>query len=376
MKVTNLADNLSRAIKKHSFLLVYIKGSPDPDAIATSFAFYAISASLGTPCLIYSRMQPSLRQNRMLVDSLNIPIIFGDRLPDLSQFSGYVILDHPSNFEKEISSLRCAVHLDHHSRSEECVDADFSFIEDDVNSLSSVFAFLLERFGTGMEESALRRVATALQYGILTDTDRMERATEIDTRASVKLSRHSDHLLIEELINLPYSGETHGVILRAMRDNLVYKDWLISGVGYLDEINRDAIAIAADYLLEKNEFETVVVFAIIKRPGGGLFLDASFRTRSALLDLNNFIKSITPYGGARAYKGAYQIDLDYFAEFGDRELLWTMVSSVTLDHIRHGRNTLRRIGVTDIFSKIGSKIRTIFTRGHTYRVRDDGPDKR
>lgn len=352
-----------KAIKKHRNILVLIKGSPDPDAIASSFAFQAVCSASGVKSDIVSLMELSLNQNKMIVSSLSIPISFRQNLPDLDRYDGYAVLDHPSNYDKELGQLKCVVHLDHHAKSDDSVDAEFSFTEESVNSLSSLMSLIIRQLNLNIDRDCMRRIATSLYYGILTDTDMLSHATSIDSEALGYISAYSDNKLIESLVALPYSGETMNVIQKAIRSNIVYKNWVIAGVGYISEENRDAIAITADYLLNNNDFSTAVVFAVIKKKDGSMFLDASLRTKLAMLDLNHFIHIITLNGGARKFKGAYQVDLDYFSKYADEEFLWNFVRSVTISHIKHGRDTIKFLAVSDIFSRIGSgfgRIKSMF----------------
>ncbi len=363
MNIANLTNSLIKAIKKHKSILIFIKGSPDPDAIGSSFAFQAICSSLGVKSEIIALMELSLNQNKMIVSSLSIPVQFRQNLPDIDKYDAYAVLDHPSNYVREVGQLVCAVHLDHHAKSDDSVDAEFSFTEESINSLSSLIALIYREMNLNIDREYMRRIATSLYYGILTDTDMLSHATSIDSDALEYISAFSDIKLIESLVALPYSGETMTIIQKAIRSNIVYKNWIIAGVGYIDEENRDAIAITADYLLNNNDFSTSVVFAIIRKKDGSKFIDASLRTKLIMLDLNHFIHEITPNGGARKYKGAYQVDLDYFSKYADEEFLWNFVRSVTVSHIKHGRDTIKYLAVTDIFSRIGnrfSRIKSIF----------------
>ena len=75
------------------------------------------------------------------------------------------------------------------------------------------------------------------------------------------------------------------------------------------------------------------MFALIEKKEG-LTLAASLRTASKRFDLNRFIKRITSEGGARAFKGAFQVDLDYFRYCPDRELLWKIVHMTTVEALK------------------------------------------
>jgi nanoRNase/pAp phosphatase (c-di-AMP/oligoRNAs hydrolase) len=109
-------------------------------------------------------------------------------------------------------------------------------------------------------------------------------------------------------------------------------------LGFIEGKNRDAIAISADFLMARQDISKVMVYALVKR-NRGLSLDVSIRTREKRFNLNAFIKKITQEGGARTFKGGYQVNLDYFVNCPDPDLVWKVVSLTTLE-------TLQRLTVT------------------------------
>jgi nanoRNase/pAp phosphatase (c-di-AMP/oligoRNAs hydrolase) len=128
---------------------------------------------------------------------------------------------------------------------------------------------------------------------------------------------------------------------KAAENLYVYKDWRIYGIGYMDIANRDSMAITADLLLKNPDTGTVIVYALVEdRSRKDLFLDVSFRSRSENLDINALIKNITPTGGGRQYKGAYQIKLDYFRACPDKELLWKTVQLTTIEKLKKTRDVI------------------------------------
>jgi nanoRNase/pAp phosphatase (c-di-AMP/oligoRNAs hydrolase) len=140
---------------------------------------------------------------------------------------------------------------------------------------------------------------------------------------------------------------------KAASNQHVYKEWNIYGIGYIDVDQRDSIAITADLLLKKPDNETVVVYALVEdKRKEEIFLDVSFRSRSENLDINALIKSITPTGGGRQYKGAYQINLDYFKVCPDKELLWRVVESTTIERLKKSRDGIYINEISTFYSSV------------------------
>ncbi len=306
---------LAASIRKYRNILIIIKGSPDPDAIASSFALSALCRKLGVSSTIISGKKVSLPENRMFIATLNIPVRFSPDLPDIRHFDAYIVTDFQSPSAHEIAGdLPCAVFIDHHEHDGEEARADFSLRNTDAGSTSTIIALLLKEMGVKLELSDMVPVSTALLYGIYTDTDKYSHAGRLDYEALDYLSGFSDHEAFNKISSTPLSRETLELLKTAIRVKVAHKNWLIAGLGYVGADNRDSIAVIADFLLKREKHHAVVVFAAIESADGSrLTLDASLRSESDMLNLNDIIKAITAEGGARKFKGAYQVNMDYFS---------------------------------------------------------------
>ncbi|MCP5104470.1 MAG: DHH family phosphoesterase, partial [bacterium] len=114
-----------------------------------------------------------------------------------------------------------------------------------------------------------------------------------------------------------------------------------------------------DFLLKREDISTAVVFSIVEKQNG-LTLNVSFRTKKEDYNLNSLIKRITSQGGGRKYKGAYQVDLDYFFNCPDRDLLWKMVCITTLEVLKKQRDTYGVEEIKNYFRKLRGKLLDIF----------------
>lgn len=344
-------------IKKYKKILVAIKGSPDPDAIASSYAFKLLCNAYGVEADIDSPLEPSLPQNRRIISDLKLPIQFEQIAKLASQYDAYAVFDHQSvAIEGLTGVIPCAVHIDHHDPMEDNVAVDFKLVVHDAGSVSTLMILLLDALGEELQfkPSKLNKLATALEYGIQTDTNFLKYATPLDKKALAIIEPYSDDHLIKRIASLPFSKQALRYLSLAIQNQLIYKDWLISGIGYMDHSQRDMIAIIGDFLLHREEINTVVVFSIIQRPGG-LTLDVSFRTKQADVNLNAMIKRITREGGGRRYKGAYQVDLDYFHGCPDRDQLWDLVYRTTVATLQRARDHHRAHRFWDFFEKLIGK---------------------
>jgi len=356
---------LVAALKKYASLATLIKGSPDPDAMACSFALKCVCDTLGIKNGIFAEKNISLPQNRALVDKLDIPI----KIPfpaDLSKFDAYMIFDYQQARIPDISEkLPCAVHIDHHDASAEDVSCDMRIVDSSAGSASTIVALLLKELDLEIGRQAMTRMCTALLYGIETDTDGYSHARKPDYEAIDYISKYSDTSLVKKISSIPLSKKTVSLLWTAMENITLYKDWLITGIGFIDESNRDSMPIIADFLTKREDVALVVVFAAVEKSrGAGLALDASFRTKNPGLDLDSIIKGITETGGARKFKGALQIDLDFFTACPDRDALWKIISATMTEALKKRRDGIYISGIKGYYRRLRNRIFWILKKGH------------
>jgi nanoRNase/pAp phosphatase (c-di-AMP/oligoRNAs hydrolase) len=337
-------EHFKSAINKYKNIIIYIKGSPDPDSIASAFILKILLSSFGKGSEIFTEKKISLQQNLEFVKLFKIPLNI-NKIPNIEKFDAYAVLDYQDAYIDYISKkIPCVCHIDHHEKLKENFPADFRLIDEDSGSTSTILAELIELVDLKNESGKMKIIASALICGIQSDTDKYQYASLKDFKALDFLSRYSDPELVNKISGVPLNKEAVKNINLAGKNKIIYKDWAISGIGFIDESVRDTIAIAADFLLKEGDYTATVVFAAIEGKNG-LVIDASFRARSNKINLNDIIKEITTQGGARKYKGAYQVNIDYFRYCPDRELLWKVIYSTTLEIIKNRRDG---VAVTDI----------------------------
>ncbi len=204
MNFKELSEKLISALSKYKSILIYIKGSPDPDVIASSYALRQICSSIGIKAVITGSVKPSLPQNSAIINDLDIPILFKDSFDDLSDYDAYAVLDFQSaNVNGITGKIPCAVHVDHHEPIEEDIEIDFKFIIEEAGSTSSFFALIIKELETSSPTIELRKVSTALQFGIYTDTDAFRHADIIDFEALNYVSTLSDKKIIDHVVEIP-----------------------------------------------------------------------------------------------------------------------------------------------------------------------------
>ncbi len=333
-----------QAISKHSNLVFCIKGSPDPDALAAAFVCAALAERLGKKCRIVATQALSLHQNRVFAKRLSLPFELTHDFARLADWGdAYLVLDHASAVVEGLSDrLPCVVHIDHHDAVEASFPIAMRWCRTDVGSTCTLVAHILEACHDAFSISSrdMRRMTTALSFGLQTDTDQCRLATPTDYAAIKFLSRFADTALLKQLSGIPMGRTTTNRLQRAERNQIIYKNCLFAGVGFIPVRSRDDIAIIADLLLRRQQVALVAVFALVQDESRKkLTLDASVRSADRGLRLSTLIRRIASDGGGRRFKGAFQVKLDYFLTYSDREALWAFVEKVTVEKLKQTRDS-------------------------------------
>ncbi len=201
-------------LKKYKKLLIYIKGSPDPDSMASALAMKIICEFIGIKAIIDSPSPPSLPQNLKMIKYFDLPINF-DNLDKQDVFDGYIILDHPDPRIEGISeNTSCIVHIDHHDIFESPVIPEFRIVRQDSASTSSIMVFLLNAIipDIFVKSPIRKKCSSALYYGILTDTNNLELQTDYEREAIQIISSNINHKLIKRLLKTPFSRDLNRLI--------------------------------------------------------------------------------------------------------------------------------------------------------------------
>ncbi|MEW6526837.1 MAG: DHH family phosphoesterase [Spirochaetota bacterium] len=357
------AKTITSLLQEQKNIAIIIKGSPDPDALASSYFFWKLCTLLHVKATIYGFMPASLPSNKEFISIFNIPfnIVADLKEINLSRFSGYIVCDYQiAALEDNFATIPCIIHLDHHSPAEHDVPARFRLLTDKVSSTSTLCALLMQHISFVSLED-VPSLATSLYVGIKTDSDDFKHVGEYDTMALEYIKPFCNMTIIEQIENTPLTPHALSLLQKAMKNAIVYKDWLIAGVGFVEERYRDTIAIIADYLLQNNPVELVVVYgAVYHNNHTKLDIDASFRTRSEDFDLNELIKNITPDGGGRKYKGAFQVHIDYFVHCPDQDTLWEIIEITTNQILKNQRDSSLKIVLQSKFKNFKKILKHLF----------------
>lgn len=262
-------------------LAIVMHDNPDPDAIASAIALQELASALGVDATACYYGEINHQENRALVNLLDLDL--RNLTPDegIEEFRSVALVDHsrPGINDQLPTDLSVDIVIDHHPPRAP-VEARFIDLRHGVGATSTLLVDYFDRLSVPLEET----VATALLYGIRVDTDDFSRevSTEDFVAASTLLERANLDVL-ERVENPRMSPDTLAVIGVAIRDRTVDGSVLVSYVGKVSD--RDALAQAADLLLDMEDISTTLVCG---RMADTVYVSA--RARGTDLDLGEALR--------------------------------------------------------------------------------------
>jgi nanoRNase/pAp phosphatase (c-di-AMP/oligoRNAs hydrolase) len=331
----------SRRGERH---IVAMQDFPDPDAISSAMTYREIVRPYGIETDIVYDGALSHPENRALVNLLDVDVRRYSRDLPLESYSAAVFVDNQGSTTQLTDRLRNAgvptlAVIDHHDP-QDLLDPVFADVRP-LGAAATIFAEYLEagelvRMDARNERHV--RLATALMHGLHSETDGFVRARAPEYRAAAYLSSYMDPDLLEQVLCVQKSSGTLAVIEAALRSRTVRNGFCVAGVGVLRWSDRDAIAVAADFLLTEENVHTTVVFGLLGAEDGREVVSGSLRTTSSTMAVDHFLKEALgnnaqgrPYGGGRRRAGGFEIDVGFLkGDEGDGEqarMKWELFDS-------------------------------------------------
>jgi nanoRNase/pAp phosphatase (c-di-AMP/oligoRNAs hydrolase) len=325
------ADALALAKGKH--LLIVLRGHPDPDGIASALAQAHIAQRMGVAkTTIGYCHELSHRENRALVKLLNLDLRRIKSVKEIEPVDFLALVDaHDVDPDlADAENIEVLTIVDHH-RAVAPPRARFVDLRPDVGATATIFVEYIEQLSPlDAESEDDRRIATALMHGLSTDTDDFMLARAGDFRAAGQIAEVLDRELLEDLSRRLIAPNAMDVIARALSTLLVRRNFATAGVGFVPEGDRDTIAQAADFLVRREDIDTVVVYGVV----GDKTIEGSLRTHSPSVDPAAWLEQAfgfddkgRAYGGGRRDKGGFRIPIGFLGRSTDRSQLWMLVET-------------------------------------------------
>ena len=262
-------------------LAVVTHDNPDPDAIASGVALQHIARDAGNDAEVCYFGEINHQENRALVNVLGFELRNLSRGDDLSSYGGVALVDHSRSGINDGLPEETPVDIvvDHHPPRAP-IEARFVDLRSDVGSTSTLVTGYLTLLGIELTPA----LATGLLYGILTDTDSFSRETSpADFEAAARLIDHIDADALRQIESPSVTAETLDVVGLGISNRRVEDGVLTTCVGHIGD--RDALAQAADQLLDMEDVTTTLVFGYTDE-----MVYASARARGTDIDLGEVLR--------------------------------------------------------------------------------------
>lgn len=165
-------NTIRKLLSPEDKLLVLI--APDPDSIASALALKRILQDQVGSVTITPVQKITRLENIAMVDLLKINLVPFDQI-DLDDFGRKALVDGQPNQFDLAEGFHCDIIIDHHPRVKG-FSASFRDIRPSFGATSTIMFEYLDAAGITISS----QLATALAYGIKTDTDAFERDTRLE----------------------------------------------------------------------------------------------------------------------------------------------------------------------------------------------------
>jgi nanoRNase/pAp phosphatase (c-di-AMP/oligoRNAs hydrolase) len=226
-------------------LLILTHDFPDPDAIAAAFGLQHLAQSaFGLEAKIAYGGVVGRTENRAMVRTLRIRVHrFQPAM--LKRFPNVALVDTQPGFQNNPfpAHRKAALVLDQHP-SDRPPDADLAIVDPECGATCVLVAQALLQSGVDIPA----RVATALAYGILTDTLDLYRARRPDVAQTyLEVLHHADMRALARIQNPVRPRKFFSVLGRGIRDAVQYRRLIITHLGLVD--TPDRISQVVEFLL-------------------------------------------------------------------------------------------------------------------------------
>jgi nanoRNase/pAp phosphatase (c-di-AMP/oligoRNAs hydrolase) len=286
---------LSSVLDGAKSMLIVIQNSPDPDAIAAAAGLREIANELhDISCSITHSGAVGRAENLALLKYLGLNARSLEDV-DIDRFDRIGMVDaQPGagnvNFDP---TIRLDVVIDHHPIRRETRRSRFT----DVRSRYGATSTIIYQYLKQAEIEIPTRLATALVYGIKSDTQDLGReSTRADVEAFLDLYPRANARVLGRIVSAPLPRSYFSKLQRAIGAATIYGDRVVSYLGRME--SPEMVAEAADMLLRIEDMRWSMCLGTIDG-----WIHLSLRT----VDKNgNAGKVARNLGGRRGFGGGHQ----------------------------------------------------------------------
>jgi nanoRNase/pAp phosphatase (c-di-AMP/oligoRNAs hydrolase) len=307
--------------------------NPDPDAISSALALAEIAKRANSKSLttrIFYEGNIGHQENRTFVNLLDIKMehLTAEAMQQCN-FLALVDCSGPGANNDIPPQTKINIVIDHHKDGKHiATQSTFVDIRPGVGATASIMTQYLQELDVPVD----KRVATALLYGIRTDTKEFKRnVTPQDLNYAGFLLPLTDADLLDKIMSPSMSQETLDVIGKAIQERKIQSGYLFSNVGFV--MNRDALPQAADILITLEGVNTALVYGITDNA-----IVISARNRDIRLHVGNALsEAFGEMGDAGGHPNmaAAALPLHFFNQVENKEELLKLVIEPILEKFKN-----------------------------------------
>jgi len=249
-------ERFQRVLSRSEELSVLLHPNPDPDAMACGLAAATLAEETGTDATIQFPGQIRRQENRAFQTVLGLESQRIETDADIVA-DDVVLVDHnePRGFTGADGVDPVAV-VDHHPGGGE--GERFTDVRPDHGACATIFTEYFEEMGVDPDTDLTSTVATALLYGIQSDTRQLTSGcSRAEFKAAAYLYGGIDEDALDRIANPEVDASVLDVKAKAITSREVRGPYAVSDVGTIENV--DAIAQAAEELLRLEGVSAVVV---------------------------------------------------------------------------------------------------------------------
>jgi nanoRNase/pAp phosphatase (c-di-AMP/oligoRNAs hydrolase) len=249
---------------KPGAVAIFCHDNPDPDTLASGWALHHICEHRKVKARIFFGGELALPGSKELVKRLRIPVkgLAGPEEVEqvIASHSKIALVDSARAGENNCLPINVVpnVIIDHHSTSASAKGGEFFEVRANVGATATIMTKYYIQLGLPMD----LRIATALFYGIKTDTAGFSKnISPADMMAAAFLSSYVYQPLLDIFEAPPLPRSTIEAFGKAVTDREIRKHVSVSWLGELPD--RSALPMVVDFMMQEEGTLTAVVIALV-----------------------------------------------------------------------------------------------------------------
>lgn len=255
----------------------------DPDALASALALKRILLHRSHCADIYRTNEVTRPDNLAMIRYLRIPVKAWQ--PEKATFyNRFAVVDSQPHHNKGFQGISFDIVIDHHPQPHDVNTQAANAAFCDIRPAFGATSTIMTRYLQALRLRPGPRLATALLYGIRTDTASFERAGgEDDLRAYQWLSRYADTTLLRRILRSEYLRDWLPLFSRAFRS---LRDCRGGGAyAWLNEVKSgDLLVAVADFFTRVHGLKWIAVGGFVDKTGIVVFRGDGGRDIGRLAD--------------------------------------------------------------------------------------------